>query len=112
MDKTKIVPQVEFSDLAEFKKGENNFHLFFSGGTWIGDGYRAKPVFTRFQKINPELERELTQATVRAEEQSQERPNLPYEKLFQAYQIMSKLVSVDDEGVTEDGSSNRDFLTR
>jgi len=107
-----IAPQKEYKTLEDFIREQNNFYLYFLDDCFIGNEvYRAQLPFKRFQEQNPEMERDVTKATVQSK-RSKQRQELPYEKLWEAYKIMSKLVYVDDEHVMHDGQPDSWYLCR
>ena len=76
----KTVSQIEFEILDDFARCQNNFYARFLDDCAFGKAYRGRECFKRFQEAYPELEREITIATVRAVRSVPEQP-LPYEKL-------------------------------
>jgi hypothetical protein len=100
MNEPKSVPQMEFKTVADFIKGQNNFWHFFIEDSFLGQLHRSKiEAYTRFEEQNPEFARELMQKATRMDrEQSQ----LPWEDLYRAYQLMSKLVYEEDRYVRRD----------
>lgn len=96
MTEPKIVPQKQFESLEDFTDGQNNYYAHFLKGDSWGETRRERPHFQRFQNLHPELEGEVTRATGEARSKS---GRLPYERLFEAYKIMSQLVYADDKGL-------------
>jgi hypothetical protein len=112
MAEHQVAPQIEFETLDDFIEGQNNYYAHFLDDCHLGQLYRTKKVhFKRFQEAHPEMEREVTGATVRAV-RAEPRQRLPYEQLWETYKIMSKLVFVDDKHVMRDGQPDKYFLTR
>jgi hypothetical protein len=109
----RIAPQVEYKTLEEFIERSNNFYLFFLPDCWTAqECYRKKEAFLRFQQSNPEMDKEISGATMHAVRVAPEKPDLPWEKLFEAYKKMSQLVFVDDEWVMRDGKPDDWYLCR
>jgi len=67
--------------------------------------------FRRFQEAHPEFEREVTRETTEAFKITRTN-DLPYDKLWETYNLMSKLVHVDDKGVSNSAEVDNRFLTR
>ena len=111
MAEQKGAPQIEFETLDDFIKGQNNYHIHFLDDFGFGKLYREALHFRRFQEAHPEMERDVTGATVRAV-MAEPRQKLPYEQLWETYKIMLKLVFVDDEYVMRDGQPDKYFLIR
>lgn len=111
MIKGKIASQIEFKSLEEFIKAQNNYYFHFLGDCEMGLFYREKPHFKRFQEKHPELEKEMTVATVQAIRAVPKR-ELPYEQLWKTYNLMSKLVFVDDPHVMKECEPDNRFLVR
>jgi len=107
-----IVPQMEYSTIEEFAEMQNNFYMHFLDDCLVGNMYRTRAPFVRFQKLNPEVESKVTRKVV-DNLRNNPREKLPYQELFEAYKIMSKLVFIDDEHVVR-GDSKPDtwFLCR
>lgn len=105
MAEQEIIPQVQFESLDYFIKGEINYHSHFLKGNRWGESRREHPHFIRFKELNPELEMETTQATLKA------RGKLPYEILFETYQLMSQLVYVGDADAMEYNPSNQFLIS-
>jgi len=117
MTDPKIAPQVEFKSLEDFVRDSNNFFLFFLPDCWASQSsYRTKEAFLRFQKAHPEIDREISQATITAvrDDPTKSFPPkaTPWEKLFDAYKTMSQLVFADDRYVMRDGKLDDWFLCR
>ncbi len=102
----RIAPQVEFNSLYAFVEGSNNFQLHFFPNSSHGTVYRNRSVFLRFQKANPNMEKEISEAVPNPKEE------FPWRKLFEAYKLMSQLVFVDDPAVMRDGQPDRYYLVR
>ena len=111
MTEQKVAPQIEFESLDDFVRGQNNYYAYFLDDCEWGINHRERPVFRRFQEANPQTEREVTGATVRAV-RAEPRQRLPYEQLWQTYRIMSQLVFVNDQYVMENGQPDKYFLIR
>jgi hypothetical protein len=107
MANQRIVPQVEYETLEEFVEGSDNFYLFFGSGFCSEGAYRTRNAFKRFQEAYPELERELA-----LQVNSNSPPELPWQKLFEAYKLMSQLVHEDDPHVMIDGKPDKNYLTK
>lgn len=110
MPEHQIAPQIEFRNLEDFTRRQYNYYAHFLDDCEWGNVYRAQAHFQRFQEANPEMEREVTLAVVRAVRA--ENRNLPYEKLWESYKLMSKLVFSDDKYVMRDGKIDDCFLIR
>jgi len=96
MKMPEIVSQHKFETLEDFVKHEGNFHIFFvDNPSMARDVWRNKPVFLRFREQNQSMETELTKVTTEARN-TPPYNKLPYEKLYEAYQIMGNLVYVGD----------------
>lgn len=105
LSKPKIVPQKEFESLEDFIEGQKNYWGHFLKGNEWGETRRSRSCFKRFQKLYSELEEKTTTATVQA--RTAEPPKkLPYKLLFETYELMSKLVFADDEGVKKYSKPN------
>ncbi|MBU4292879.1 MAG: hypothetical protein KJ770_02355 [Actinobacteria bacterium] len=111
MTEQKVAPQIEFESLDDFIKGQNNYYAYFLDDSEWGINYRERPPFKRFQESHPEMEREVTGATVQAV-RANPRQKLPYKQLWGTYKIMSDLVFVDDKYVMRDGKPDKYFLIR
>ncbi len=111
MIEAKIAPQIEFETLDDFIKGQNNFWHYFIEDNELGRLHREKvKAYSRFEEQNPELAQELMQRATRMHKENDE---LPWEDLYRAYQLMSKLVYEDDRHVRkEDGSLDTGILCR
>ncbi|MAG78198.1 hypothetical protein CL616_02410 [archaeon] len=113
MAQREIAPQREYETLKDFVDGQNNFYVYFREDQWAQRVYRCRPHFLRFQEANPEIEEELTALTAPAiGSRFVNWDILPYEKLWEAYKIMSKLVYVDDPYVMREGQPDAWFLCR
>ncbi|MEI7719497.1 MAG: hypothetical protein WCI72_06515 [archaeon] len=102
----KIILQREFTSLDDFVKNSNNFYLHFVGDSGMGRLYRTKDAFKRFQKYHLELEQETTRIVVSdVRDTSLSKWHGPitktetWEKLIEAYKLMSQLVYKDDRDV-------------
>ena len=107
-----VAPIREYKTLEDFIRRQNNFYVHFLDDRRLGNEvYRSTAHFKRFQEQHPEMEREVTKATVQA---ARAKPiqKLPYEQLWEAYKIMSKLVFLDDEYVMRDGQPDALFLCK
>ena len=83
------VPQVRFNTLREFRRGSNNFYChFLKHATRI----RADPYYQEFMEKYPDLEKELTEVVTN---NSGTFDNLPWERLWEAYNLMAELVKAD-----------------
>ena len=111
MAEHQVAPIREYETLEDFIRGQNNYYAHFLDDCKWGQLYRERPYFKRFQEAHPEMEREVTGATVRAV-RAEPRQKLPYEQLWETYKIMSKLVFVDDKYVMRDGQPDAWFLCR
>lgn len=118
MTEHQIAPQIEYKTLDDFIEGQNNFHFHFLDDCDTGLLYRTAPHFKRFQDANPDLEKAITKAVVEAvriarnESRQNLISNLPYDKLYEAYNLMSKLVFTDDTYVMHNGQPDCFFLCR
>lgn len=105
-----FVDQVRFTTLEDFIARSNNFHLHFLPESDVGRIYRTRPAFRRFQRMYPELERTVTQATMKT---SQNGASHPYRLMIAAYNLMSRLVHKDDHHVRNtDGTFCSSYLLR
>ena len=104
MDKPKIVPQVKFDTLEDFINGNNNFWNMFA----VSHRSRAdEPFYKRFREIAPDLAARL-EREVHLSWEDRSKKSLPWEKqypwdkMWEAYKIMSNLVCLGDPYVHED----------
>ncbi len=111
MAEHEVAPQTEFESLDDFIRGQNNYYAYFLDDCDWGISHRERPPFRRFQEAHPEMERKVTDATIRAL-RAESRQKLPYEQLWETYKIMSRLVFVDDRSVMRDGQPDKYFLIR
>lgn len=116
-----IIPQRKFNSLDNFQKHSNNFYLHFVDDCWAGRIYRAKDAFQRFQKSHLELEQETTRivlSDVRDKDLDKNHGPITkketWEKLLEAYSLMSQLVYTTDPYVIRDETKKPDewFLCR
>lgn len=114
MVEQRIAPQIEFKSLEDFIRGQNNFFCYFLEDCQSGEVYRRTAHFQRFQRAHPDLEREVTNETILAarNDPGKKWKRLPYNQLWEAYKIMSKLVFIDDPEVMRDGQPDEFFLVR
>jgi hypothetical protein len=112
METLKIVPQLQFASLEDFIENNNNFW-----GYMILDGIRSReeePFYQRFVGAAPELAMELRQTMTmdryKAGIALPWKERLPWDKLWEAYKIMSNLVYAGDPGVK--GEDDANVLTR
>ena len=119
LDESKKAQMMEFPTLEDFKAGQNNFYMTFDTNETMPDFYRITPVFQRFQKAQPELEQEVTTriTELRAEERPQfyypdNFPEDAFEKLYEAYKLISQLVSIEDPEVMKDEKVDERYLVR
>jgi len=105
-----VLQQIKFESLDDFIRGQNKYYAHFLDDCQLGHLHRTTDYFKRFQETHPEMERELTSATILAV-RSEPRQRLPYEQLWEAYKIMSNLVFVEDIHLIEN-ESNEDLLIR
>ncbi len=114
MKTPKIVPQQQFDSLGDFIENSNNFH-----GYLIFDGARSRehePFYQRFAEAAPELAAELRKEMTmrnRARAMVYGEPwdkVFPWEKLWEAYKLMSNLVYVGDPWVKDEDDAG--FLIR
>lgn len=107
-----IAPQIEFQSLDDFVNKQNNFYMHFRDNCFESNNiYRLRATFKRFQIQNPEMEQDVTKATIQVIKAWPEQ-RLPYEQLWEAYNLMSKLVFVNDEYVMRGGQPDREYLIR
>ena len=110
----------QFETLEEFKKGSNNYWVTFVEGEGVfAYIYRGKKSFERFQEKYPEIEEKLTDEVTKLMKEDHPSFYYPenfedniYEKMFEAYKLMSQLVSVDDKDVIRDGEVDERYLLR
>lgn len=96
-----MIPQVRFNSLDDFLRDQNNFYSYFSARSTSWGIVRARNLqLQRFELLHPELAQKLVDGFAA-------NPESPYAviremrgELFEAYQKMSVLVSVDDRNVT------------
>jgi len=105
---TEKAPQRGFKSLDEFIDGMGNFRYYFHVDSpfIIQKIKRNRPVYQRFKKQHPELDQTLTLKVTESEEsivKTKRTIGLPYEELFEAYQLMSELVFVGDEHTLTEG---------
>ena len=113
MDEEKSVYLRRFESLEDFIEGFNNFYMFFLNDCPVGEIYRRiHPCFKRFQEQNLEMEAEVTRETVKMYRESGRYGDLPNEKLWKAYKIMSKLVFRRDDSVVKNGEVDDWYLCR
>src|SRR3989338_8337159 len=68
MLESKLVPQYQYATLDEFKKGSNNFYFFFQEGS-IGDMYRKREAYQRFEAQHSEFATQLNEKYKRMSEE-------------------------------------------
>lgn len=101
MEEPVIVHQVQFASLEEFIEGNNNFFSMFF------DNHRSKrnyPFYQRFKQQHPELCNFLESEVTITRYRRWSIPlieKFPWEKLWEAYKLMSKLVYLGDLGVRD-----------
>lgn len=110
MEQPVKVPQVQFATLESFIEGGDNFFSTFL------NNHRSRqhlPFYQRFKQMHPELcellEREIT---IRRYNRGSIpwREKWPWEKLWEAYKLMSELVYLGDPGVED--MNQRTYLAR
>lgn len=111
MEQKNIVSLKQFKTLEEFIEAQNNFYLHFCSESIFGSDYRSNRYFIRFKEKYPQLEESAKKATLDAINSVQSK-ELPYEILFEAYNLMSLLVYVDDPIIIREGRVDEYFLTR
>jgi len=94
--KKQKIPQIQFGSLEEFIEKRNNFDSFFRRTPWGEQVYRCRPHFERFRQAYPELEKDISDENTAAYLAGERHP---YEKLWEAYKLMSEFVYVGDEAV-------------
>ena len=143
MLESKLVPQTQFTDVQQFKIESNNFYLFFQEGQMgdmyrtkeVYQRFKTENPTCNEQLCQKAIEREqeykrneqerfqeVVQISIRDRTVSYDKAwekckpaieKYPWKELFEAYQIMSKLVYQDDKGVTrENGTLDDVFLCR
>lgn len=118
MDTPKIVPQIEFVDLNEFIRGQNNFNLHFIQDEEQGHNlYRDHPPFIRFQKLYSELEQKTTATITNKWKNKIKYKNMfaieDWTLLWDCYQKMSELVYESDPGnLNRKLPPDKHYLTR
>ena len=104
------VPQVQFATLEEFIEGSNNFFSTFLNNH---RSRRNHPFYQRFRSLYPELcsflEQEITIKNYNKPRIPIEK-KWPWEKLWEAYSLMSELIYLGDPGVID--KDHRTFLLR
>ena len=111
MAEHQIAPIREYETLEDFSRGQNNFYMYFLDDCGWGRLYRKTSHFQRFQEQHSEMEQKTRMVTVQAV-RAEPRQELPYEQLWEAYKIMSKLVFLDDKYVMRDDQPDAWFLCR
>lgn len=95
MESTKLVPIRQFSSLDDFIENNNNFWAHM-----MPDSANSKigwwPCYKRFEKIAPELAAELRREHTFLKCTGENEKNIPWDKLWKAYKIMSQLVYEKD----------------
>ena len=103
---SRIVPQTQFENVDGFMKRQNNYYIYFLNDCFMGEVYRGRSHFLRFQEAYPEMERELTSEISKAR-RGAGLNNLHLEskmKLWESYKFMSQFVYIDDPNtIREDG---------
>jgi hypothetical protein len=99
----------EYSTVDEFVQEQNNFYLHFYDGNFIGDAYRQREAFNRFNTLFPEQAKQLQ---VQVTQAVQQRKPLPYRDLFEAYWSMKQLVCEFDKCVQRNGVVDPEYLIR
>lgn len=107
----------DFSDISEFKChtedspdhwGSNNFRLFFQYEGWVGEIYRQREAYQRFEIIYPERVEHLRDRM----HELDSKPDDPlWEDLLRAYKLMRQLVDINDKDVVSHGRVEKLFLT-
>ena len=110
------VPQIQFTR-EEFVKKSNNFHVYFIRikNALYGNSYSSNPVYKRFQRHCPDLDRLLVRHVTLMDKQTDipRKERFNWDKLFEAYCAMSELVCEDDPDVRKaDGTFDNEYLTR
>jgi hypothetical protein len=97
---TRRAPQWVFSSLEEFVEVANNFYLAFLIMDSMPDGfkdiYRKRPAFRRFAILFPE---QLAELEALLEETGRKMGADNAARLYEAYQLMVRLVDRDDRGI-------------
>jgi hypothetical protein len=107
-----IVPQKQFETIDDFINGSNNYYaLFLDDCDWGLEHRETYGCFRRFQAAYPEMERQVTRATVQAV-RAGPLQKLPWERLWETYKLMSQFVFADDKYATHDGQPHREYLIR
>ncbi|MBW2973924.1 hypothetical protein KY346_06050 [Candidatus Woesearchaeota archaeon] len=119
METPKIVPQRQFASLDDFIEGNNNFYarlVVDSANSYVKpERVHLWPCYTRFAQIAPELALELKQVMTmqnygRATQGEPWKEVFPWDKVWEAYKIMSTLVYLGDPYV--EGIDDFSFLIR
>jgi hypothetical protein len=116
-----IAPIKQFTKYEDFVLNMNNFYIHFTNLKEENSPFkvfRQKPCFLRFKNNEIELEKRLTNSITNLtkkksnyENTKEFRKALPKE-LFNAYIIMSNLVSINDPDVMDfDNNVNENYLT-
>lgn len=110
----KVVPQLEFDDVEQFKNKQNNFWNYFSDteGSMLHYIVRRKKVFQRISILNPDLVHSLV-ARFQQLTEEQGTPivkidNSLWQDLFEAYKQMSQLVDESDSYVVREKTGHLD----
>ena len=107
-------PQRQYKDLEEFKRETNNFHVHFDReNKGSGPSYRRHKAFQRFVILKPDLTQQLFEAFDRYNAQGKHAVYSAdiWRGLYDAYQVMSQLVDINDGYVVgDDGQPIHNFL--
>jgi len=86
---------IVIDSLEKFVCYQNNFFSYFLDNCEWGKMKRSKGYFKEFQNLYPEIEKELTNIVVESRINSQK--ELPYEKLFEAYNLMKEILKKEGD---------------
>lgn len=91
-------PQMQFADVEEFERRQNNFNMYFKEGTYCDHHRAAAPAYARFAIMFPAFTARLMQRAKEYPERWTPMTNPGHiEELFLAYKIMSQLVNMQED---------------
>ncbi len=68
MLESKLVPQIQYATVDEFRTGSNNFYFYFQEGQ-IGEMYRKREAYQRFEQQHPEFAKQLKEKCKKTSEE-------------------------------------------
>ncbi len=119
----KPVTMTQFDDIVEFTQKQNNFYMYFLALNdddpkldinFMINIYHNIKANKRFRTLHPMLYKEVYESVDKRDGVWMKEQELDInKKLFVAYELMSKLVDEEDEGiVVKDGFLDKNFLLR